>query len=160
MYKTFRERWRLLLGHRLVRPALNLKSTAPIFEKVKMKKAFVILLLPALLSACAMDEFDQMPSEADAREGKAIMADPARALIVKPGTTKKEIQAMLGNPLNQVSTLSGSGVCNNYKRRLDNKDIPLFVSFRNSDDRVVGFQYNTTCEAAKRAGLLNNTKPH
>ena len=125
-----------------------------------MKKALLMLLLPTLLSACAIDEFGGTPSESDVSEAKAIMADPVRALIVKPGTTRKEIQAALGNPLSQVTTLNGNGVCNNYKRRLDNKDIPLFVSFRNSDDRVVGFQYNTTCEAAKRDGLLSNTRPH
>ncbi|WP_434279231.1 hypothetical protein [Acinetobacter sp. CE-15] len=75
------------------------------------------------------------------------------------GSNKSTILKQFGKPLSTIPTLNGSGVCYNYKHTLPNgTETPLYVGFRNSDDKVVAYG-TVTCETAKKNGFLNKNTP-
>lgn len=75
------------------------------------------------------------------------------------GSNKLSILEKFGNPNSTMQILNGHGECYNYNHTLPNgSKTPIFVGFRNTDNKVVSYG-NLTCEDAKTKGFLNKNTP-
>lgn len=91
----------------------------------------------------------------------ALLQDRNVSRLSEPGVKQPEVTAMLGKPVAVLDTMNGQGVCNDYLYTPPKgAETRIWVHFRKSDDMLVAFSMNITCEEAGKAGHLNNLVPY
>ncbi len=91
----------------------------------------------------------------------ALLQDRNITRMSEPGVKQPEVTAMLGKPVAVLDTMNGQGVCNDYLYTPPKgSETQIWVHFRKSDDMLVAFSMNITCEQAGKAGHLNNLVPY
>lgn len=102
-----------------------------------------VVVVGAVLTGCGFDSL-------------SMLRDQKIADLMSVGMTKQQVIAEWGEPIDTIDTMNSRGVCFDYKRRLSNGNtIPVYVGFRNSDNRVVANGVSITCRQALDAGHLN-----
>lgn len=89
----------------------------------------------------------------------SLLRDSKIANSFHVGSDKGSVEKDFGQPTSTIPTLNGNGICYNYIHTLPNGNTtPLYVGFRNSDNKVVTFG-TITCEKALEKGYLETQEP-
>lgn len=104
-------------------------------------------ILAILLSVSALTACDTV----------ALLRDRNVTSLSEKNTTRQEVNRRFGSPVATLDTVNGQAVCHEYLYTPSNgSQTRIWVNFRKSDDRVIAFGVDRTCEKAQEAGHLNS----